>query len=144
MTARGAASKLLVGAMGLAAASCSDPVTALKPLTVDAARSASVGMVTIVNQSASATTENLTDLQTELVTQASRCATGPIRYDMVVQVQNFRRGDWMLVSAPYALTGRVVLVDPVNNTVAATYYVEAGQASQFARRVCRDVFDSGN
>jgi hypothetical protein len=142
MTARGAASAGLFALMGLAA--CADPVIGLKPLTVEAARAASVGTVTIVNQSASATTENLAILQAELVNEAQRCAAGPNRYDMIVQVQNFRTGDWTLVSAPYALTARIVLVDPVYNTVAATYYVEADRPGTFAKRVCRDVFNFAN
>ena len=126
--------------MALAVAACTDPVVALKPLTIDEARAASVGMVTIVNQSAEATAVDLTTLQTALVDRSSRCATGPTRYDMIVQVQNFRHGDWRMVSVPYTITARVVLVDPARTIVAATYYVEADQAWKFADRVCREVF----
>jgi hypothetical protein len=136
--------RIFYASLALTLAACADPVVGLKPLTVAAARAAAVGMITIVNQSADATTEDLAALQTQLLNRSSRCATGPNRYDMIVQVQNFRHGDWRLVSVPYTVQARVVLVDPVLNTVAATYYVEADRASRFADRICRDVFDSVN
>jgi hypothetical protein len=143
MTAAGGTTLVVLAALsGLAA--CAESVVGLKPLTVEAARSASVGVVSIVNQSADATTEDLTALQAELLTRSSRCATGPNRYDMIVEVQNFRHGPWRLVSKPYTVTARVVLVDPIINTVAATYYVEADRPGTFANRVCRDIFDFAN
>jgi len=135
---------ILPASIALVLAACADPVVGLKPLTVDAARAASVGVVSIVNQSADATAGDLVALQTALVDQASRCATGPNRYDMIVKVQNFRHGSWRLVSLPYTVQARVVLIDPTYNTVAATYYVEADRPGAFANRVCRDVFDFAN
>ena len=130
----------LAALAALAVAACSvEPVTAIKPFSSEGLRGASVSTITMVNQSATATTENLASLQNELANHAARCATGPARYDMIVQVQEYR-GDLGLLAATYAVTARVVLVDPVANVVVGTYHVGADRPGEFAQRVCRNVF----
>lgn len=124
----------------LAVAACGEPVTASKPFSSEGLRGVSVGTVTMVNQSATATTENLTALQTELVNHAQRCAIGPAKYDMIVQVQEYR-ADLSPLSATYAVTARVVMVDPAANVVVGTYHIGADRPGEFAQRVCRYVFE---
>ena len=119
---------LLIAATALVAG-CTDPNVALKPFSGAPLRDASVGTISVVNGSARVTPEEANQLQAELLDQSGRCATGPNRYDMIVQIHDF-----------HPVRADVRLVDPARNEMVAAYYVEASRTAAFAQRVCRNVF----
>jgi len=140
---RSRGTSLLIAALALAA--CADPVTPIKAAPRGLARGASVGNLTIYNLT-SASTDTVNALQSVLIAELQRCATGPARYDMVIRLDRAQaRG-----SRPFTdgdiIAGAAILIDPATRETVARYHVEAAPGSAegavhlFSRRVCGAVF----
>jgi hypothetical protein len=106
---------------------CVDPVKPIRAWNAPTAKAASIASVTIVNRSSNATEEGLAALKTQLEQATAVCARGSTRYEMQVQVDNFKLGNAgaaMLIGDKHEIAGEVKLVDPATNAVVAQYYVQ--------------------
>lgn len=111
----------------LLVSACAEPVKPIQAWSPAAAAAASVGVVTIVNQSPNASPEDIQALQTALEQKTGQCARGPTKYEMQVRLDNFKlanTGMVMLLADNHEVAAEVKLVNAENNSVAAEYYVQ--------------------
>jgi len=147
--------------MALAVSACVSPVKPIQAWSSATAAEASIGTVIVTNRSTNATPESLAALKSQLEQYTAQCARGPKKYELQVNVDNFKLanpGMTMLLGDMHELAGEVKIVDPENGSVAAEYYVQErtggaglvgiamlaggapGISREFASSVCSKVF----
>lgn len=145
----------------LAVSACVDPVKPIRAWSPTTATEASVGTITINNQSSNATPESLAALKTALEQTTAGCARGPTAYELQVRVDNFKVGSAalaFLLGDNHEIAGEVKIVNPADQNVAAEYYVQErlggagiigaatlssgapGISREFASTVCKKIF----
>lgn len=145
----------------LAVSACVDPVKPIRAWSPATANQASVGAVTITNQSGNATPEGLAALKAALEQFTAGCARGATKYELQVRVDNFKLGNAgmaILLGDTHEISGEVKIVNPEDQSVAAEYYVQEriggggiigaavlssgapGISREFASAVCQKIF----
>src|SRR5215204_4505927 len=118
---------MLAAALALALCACAEPVKPIRAWSPATAAQASVATIVIDNRAANAPEDGIQALQTALEQRTAQCAIGPTKYQMQVRVDNYKlanTGMVMLIGDKHEVAAEVKLVNPVDNSVVAEYYVQ--------------------
>ena len=147
--------------VALSVSGCVDPVKPIHAWSAETGRAASVSTITIINRSTNATEESLAALKQQLDQATAMCARGPNKYELQVQVDNFKLGNAgaaILIGDQHEIAGEVKLINPETKDVAAQYYVQenrggggligvamlasgaTGISRDYANTVCKKIF----